>query len=373
LTAGGTGCTVGPRAGTIARARPFSHPPLVAAMPCLARFSRALARAALGACTLAGVLAPALAAQPARPMPVRKAAAGGPAPAARGLRVAVTYPAARSAAPLDGRLLLLVSSDTAGEPRRQIADGPRTQLVFGTDVDGWRAGEPRVVDATATAYPLRSLAELPRGTYRVQALLNRYETYRRGDGHTVKLPPDMGEGQQWNDKPGNLYSTGATLVLDGRRDTVVQLALDTIIPAIPDPPETKYVKHLKVRSERLSKFWGRDVYLGAHVLLPEGFDTHPQARYPLVVNHGHFPYTVDNWRETPPDSNLKPDFSERFSISGYNRVQQQAGYDLSAGGPGRDAPRVLLVQIQHATPYYDDSYAVNSGTPGPTATPSSTS
>ncbi len=38
----------------------------------------------------------------------------------------------------DGRLLLLVSTDSTGEPRFQISDDPVTQQVFGMDVEGWR-------------------------------------------------------------------------------------------------------------------------------------------------------------------------------------------------------------------------------------------
>ena len=44
------------------------------------------------------------------------------------------------------------------------------------------------------------------GEYTVQAVLNKYETFHRSDGKTVKLHPDMGEGQHWNISPGNLYS-----------------------------------------------------------------------------------------------------------------------------------------------------------------------
>ena len=40
------------------------------------------------------------------------------------------------------------------------------------------------------------------GEYYVQAVLHRYETFHRSDGHTVKLPMDRGEGQHWNLAPG---------------------------------------------------------------------------------------------------------------------------------------------------------------------------
>ncbi|HEY9125826.1 MAG TPA: hypothetical protein VIM62_01800, partial [Acidobacteriaceae bacterium] len=43
----------------------------------------------------------------------------------------VSFPAARSAKPLDGRVLLLLSTDDSAEPRMQINDTPRTQMVFG--------------------------------------------------------------------------------------------------------------------------------------------------------------------------------------------------------------------------------------------------
>src|SRR5687768_7220894 len=122
------------------------------------------------------------------------------------LRFAVTFPAERSSASIDGRLLLMVSADTTGEPRTQVSGTVATAQVFGVDVDGWKPGETRYVDASAFGYPLRSLSQLKAGRYRVQAMINRYETFKRSDGHTVKLPPDKWEGQQWGRKPGNLYS-----------------------------------------------------------------------------------------------------------------------------------------------------------------------
>ena len=146
----------------------------------------------------------------------------------------------------------------------------------------WRPGTDTVLDSQAVGYPRESLADVPPGTYTVQALLHRYETFTRADGHTVKLPMDRGEGQQWNRAPGNLYSAPKRITISPSRRETVTLALDSKIPPIPDPPDTKYIKHVRIQSERLTKFWGRPMFLGAHVLLPEGFDAHPDARYPLV-------------------------------------------------------------------------------------------
>jgi hypothetical protein len=236
--------------------------------------------------------------------------------------------------------------------------------VFGVDVENWRAGSVTVVGEDAFGYPLRSLTALPPGRYRVQALLNRYQTFRRSDGHVVKLPPDRGEGQQWNRKPGNLYSAPRWVTVQSGGPPIA-LVLDQEIPAIPDPPETKYVKHERIQSRLLTEFWGRPMYLGAHVLLPEGFDAHPEARYPLVVNHGHFPYDFGGFRPEPPDTSEPCQYSGRFRLDCYNRIEQEHAHQFYREWTGPGFPRVLLIEIQHPTPYYDDSYAVNSQNNGP--------
>ena len=289
---------------------------------------------------------------------------GGRAPDSR-VRFAISFPVERSAAALDGRLLLMISADTAGEPRFQLSAGAQTQLVFGIDVDGLAPGQDAIVDATAFGFPLRSLSEVPAGRYRVQALLNRYETFQLSTGHTVKLPPDRGEGQVWNRKPGNLYSVPAMVEIDPSSRDVIRIVMDQEIPPIPDPPETKYVKHVRIESAKLSAFYGRPMSIGAHVLLPEGFDTHPNARYPLVINHGHFPYDFGNFRPEPPDTTIPCEYSARFRLDCYNRIQQQYAHQFFRDWTGPVFPRVLLIEIQHATPYYDDSYAVNSANQGP--------
>jgi len=282
-----------------------------------------------------------------------------------GIRFAVSFPAERSETPLDGRLLFLVSTDGSAEPRFQISDGPKTQLVFGIDVDGLEPGAEAVVDASAFGYPLRSLAALPPGEYYVQALLHRYETFHRSDGHAVKLPMDRGEGQHWNTAPGNLMSAPRQVRIGPAKGETIGIVLDREIPPIVPPRDTKYIRHEKIRSELLTEFWGRPMEIGACLLLPEGFDEHPEARYPLMVFHGHFPYTISGFRETPPDPNLEPDWSDRFHIPGYNRIQEQAAYDYYKQWTGPDFPRVIVMEIQHANPYYDDSYAVNSANLGP--------
>ncbi len=283
------------------------------------------------------------------------------------LRFAVRYPESLAKGPLDGRLLLLLSNDATAEPRFQVRDidVPRSQQVLGIDVAAWKPGEPAVFDASVLGFPAESLAGVKAGRYRVQALLHRYETFRRADGHVVKLPMDRGEGQQWNRAPGNLLSTPREIELDPSRNETLAIELDQAIPEIKPPADTRYVKHIRIQSERLTKFWGRPMHLGAVVLLPHNFDQHPDARFPLAVFHGHFPYTMNGFREEPPDPNLPCEYSERFRLDCYNRIQQQLSHELYKDWTSPDFPRFLVVEIQHANPYYDDSYAVNSQNLGP--------
>ena len=183
----------------------------------------------------------------------------------------------------------------------------------------------------------------------------------------VKLPMDRGEGQQWNKAPGNLFSTPQEVTIEpgSNPGTPIIIRLDKVIPPIPEPETTKYIKHERIQSDLLTKFWGRPMHLGAHVLLPEGFETHPDARYPLVIFHGHFPQTFGGFREQPPDENLKPDYNERFHLPGYNRIVQDHAHRFYKEWTGPNYPRMIIIEIQHANPFYDDSYAVNSANLGP--------
>jgi len=294
--------------------------------------------------------------------------AHGPGPAGPGLTFAVATPDGAEA--LDGRVILLISPQgdpekDEPEPRFQVRSGVNAIQLFGVDVDGLAPGEAAVIDDDVFGYPHDSLANLPAGEYWVQAVLHRYETFRRADGHTVKLPMDRGEGQHWNRAPGNLYSTPMKMTLDPTAPRRVEILLDQIIPPIEPPEDTEWVKHIRIRSELLSDFWGRDMHLGAHVLLPAGFDQHPEAHYPLMIFHGHFPANFGGFRTTPPDPDLECEYSERFHVDCYNRIVQQEAYDFYRRWIGPDFPRFLIVEIQHANPYYDDSYAVNSANLGP--------
>ncbi len=295
-----------------------------------------------------------------------------------GQRFEVSFPSEMSATPLDGHVLLLISNNDAKEPRFQISFmTAESQQIFGVDVDALSPGAPAIVDATTLGYPAESLNDIPAGDYWVQAVLNIYETFHLGNGRTLKLPPDKGEGQHWAVKPGNLYSKPVKMHLDPKSGLTVRISLTEKMPSVADNPkvvdsvvgwsganedhaivDNKWVKHIRIQSALLTKFWGRPTYLGAVVLLPDGWDEHPDAHYPLIVEQDHFHRDLPGviaFRTHPPADNLQGG-ELRAAKNGYKLYQ-----DWTAGR----LPRVIVLSIQHATPYFDDSYAVNSENVGP--------
>lgn len=261
-------------------------------------------------------------------------------------------PEAKSGA-VDGRLIVVVSKNLTGEPRFQVTWGLGTQQIFGVDVDGWRPGDIARVDASAPGHPLASVRDLPAGTYNVQAVLNVYETFHRADGHTVKLHMDHGEGQQWYRSPGNLYSKPQQIEIGN--DSVVPLTLTEVVRPIEPPKDTKYIRHVRMESSLLTRFWGRPMELGAIVLVPDGFDDHPQQRYPVAFLQTHFPSDFLLFRDKPAERDERRG-SPRSGDAAYKLYQ-----DWTAGR----LPKMLVVMTQHATPYYDDSYGVNTANMGP--------
>lgn len=277
----------------------------------------------------------------------------------------VTMSPAVHQAAADGRLLLLLSANNRAEPRFQVSHDDNTQLVFGMDIDNWQPGTSQLVDMHAFGYPLERLKDVPAGDYYVQVLLHRYETFHLQTGQTVKLPMDRGEGQHWNTAPGNNYSVPVKIHFDPAASNETALVITETIPPIKEAEDSKYIKHIKIQSKLLTAFWGRPMYLGAHILLPEGFDSHPSVKYPLAIFHGHFPADFDGFRTVPPDAAIPVDTNQRFRITGYNRIVQEEAYNFYRQWTGPGFPRVLAIEIQHANPYYDDSYAVNTASIGP--------
>jgi hypothetical protein len=263
----------------------------------------------------------------------------------------------------DGRLLFLLHHSDDSEPRFAVNDDVSSAQVMGMDFEAYETGKGFDFNLNEFGYPIANWKDIPHGEYWVQAYIVKYETFSRSDGFTVKMPMDQWEGRQWNRTPGNLYSIPQKIKWNGTSE--IKLTIDQIIPPVEEPEDTEFIKHIKIKSELLSAFWGRDIYLGAHVLIPRDFEKNTNEFYPLMIFHGHFPSDFSGFRTIPPDEDLEEDFSPRFGIYGYNKMQQQEAYDFYQRWISPDFKKFLIIEIQHANPFYDDSYAVNSQNIGP--------
>jgi enterochelin esterase-like enzyme len=245
-------------------------------------------------------------------------------------------PGARSEA-VTGRVYVAISRTNEPAPIQQV--GPTGVPLFGKNVEGLAPGQSIVIDESDFGHPIQSVRDLPPGEYWVQAFVNVYTKFARADGRTVWLHMDQWEGQQWNRSPGNLFSDPVQVRIDPRSTTPIALVCDKVIPPVVPPADTANVKRIRFQSAMLSKWWGHPIYLGATVLLPKDYDQHPDARYPVNYIQGHF-------------STAAP--------GGFGRDQAFDKWWLA-----EETPRLIWVTLQHPSPYYDDSYGVNSENNGP--------
>ena len=156
--------------------------------------------------------------------------------------------------------------------------------------------------------------------------------------------------------PGNLYSKVQKVTLDGSQSFAVPIELtETIVPFV-EEPDTQWLKTVRIKSEILSRFWGTPIYFGARVLLPRGFEDHPQSRYPGIYVFGHgTPFFFD----TDPATN-----TER-AIARARDANLQTGYEFYQSWIRDDFPRVVAICPIIPSPYNGESYAVNSANNGP--------
>jgi len=240
---------------------------------------------------------------------------------------------------ITGRMFLVVSYADTIEPRLQV--GRYGTQFFGIDVDKLAPGKEVVFNNAILGYPINKMAEIPPGDYFIQAVISKYTEFKRSDGHTVWMHMDQWEGQKWQTSPGNIYSKVIKVSINKGTPAVISLAADKIIAPIPVPPDTKFVKHIKIQSEKLTKFWGHPIFIGATILLPNGYDENPTKKYPTVYAQGHF--------STAPPFRFKDDPTNEF----YKEWTS------------KDFPAMIGITIQHPSPYFDDSYAVNTPNNGP--------
>ena len=282
-----------------------------------------------------------------------------PVPQKSEAKFEISFPAAAHAGAITGRVFVMISSKEKPEPRLVAGSGGDSGVLFGEDVDALAPGHEALIDAKTFGAPVHSLKEIPAGDYFVQAIMNVYTEFHRADGHTVWLHMDEWEGQHFNRSPSNLYSDVQKVHLDPAAGYDVKLSLTNVIPAVQVPADTPWVKHIKIQSEMLTKFWGHPMYIGAVVLLPKGYDEHPNVKYPVIYEENHFSLRAPFGFATEEQ---KVPAEMRARLTDLNR---ETGYEFQQSWTSENFPRMIAVSFQHPTPYYDDSYAVNSANNGP--------
>jgi enterochelin esterase-like enzyme len=291
---------------------------------------RAIDRLVPGARVMAGVLVALL---PAATGLISARQSGGPGP-----RFEIVFPAGARAEPVTGRVYVALSRP--GEARTPIQQaGPTGAPLFSVAVDALTPGAPAAIGPDALGHPVQSLRDIPAGEYLAQPFVNVYTKFARADGHTVWLHMDQWEGQNWKTSPGNLFGDPVTVRIDPASSAPIRLVADKVIPPIQPPADTEFVKRIKIQSDILTKWWGHPIFLGATVLLPKGYDANPATKYPIVYSQGHFSLGAPG---------------------GFGRDEAFTKY-----WQADDTPRMLYVTLQHPSPYYDDSYGVNSENNGP--------
>ena len=252
---------------------------------------------------------------------------------------------------LTGRIFVAVAKAESPEPIQQIGSYPGKIPFFGIDVEQLPPGRAAIVDSRAPGYPANSLKDVPAGDYYVQALANVYTQFHRSDGHTIWAHMDQWEGQHFTRSPGNLSSAVQRVHLDPAAGYDVKLELTKVLPSAEVPPDTAWVQRVKIQSPLLTKFWGHPMYIGATVLLPKGYNEHPGDHYSVIYIQGHF------------GLNAPFGFSDGTAVG---RGGGRAGSaEFSQAWMSDNFPRMIAVTFQHPTPYFDDSYAVNSANNGP--------
>ncbi|MDQ3069655.1 MAG: alpha/beta hydrolase-fold protein [Acidobacteriota bacterium] len=264
-----------------------------------------------------------------------------------GPRFEISFSGAARKEAVTGRVYVAFARDSERAPGRQ-GGPPRTPIeltgptgapLFSTMVEGLAAGAAAVIDSGHLGHPVESLRDIPAGEYWVQPFVNVYTKFPRKDGHTVWMHMDQWEGQDWKRSPGNLFGDPVKVRFDPKSTDPIRLVADKIIPPIALPADTAQVKRFRIQSRILSEWWGHPIYVGATVLLPRDYDTQPEARYPAVYFQGHF-------------STAAP--------GGFGRGGEFDKYWMAG-----TTPQMLYITLQHPSPYYDDSYAVNSENNGP--------
>lgn len=287
-----------------------------------------------------------------------------------GLHIEISVTRDLLKSPTDGRIVLMFAPNGT-DPLEDTDVTTSQNYIFGKNVFGFSAGRTVKLsggsnESTETGvygWPNVSLNAVPPGTYSVQAFLTKSEQVKRSDGSVISVRFPCGDGAPNVNGFGSLTTNITNYeILQGQQ--TLRLVFDNVTAVEPfkgreiggcnqgNYEDTELLKYVKIPSTKLSAFWGRDMYVGANVVLPAGYNAKDtKTRYPVIYSQGHWP--ADSGAFDYPSDTEFADAWNNGTIPATNTTA------------ARPAPKMILVTFRHEAPFYDDSYAVNTANLGP--------
>ena len=278
--------------------------------------------------------------------PLLRGASGAPAQPPAKLRVEISFPAAAHAEPITGRVFVMISRTTDREPRLQIG---RTGVpFFGRDVEKLAPGQAAVIDETDSRHAGREPARTSRpATTSSRRSSTSTPSSSAPTATSSGCTTTSGKDSSWNASPGNLYSDVQKVRLDpakGGRDQAGRRQ--------GDPARRRAARHA----------------VGEAVQVPEPVADEVLGPPDLPRRHGAAAARLRHARRSATRSTTSRATSRSAPPLGFDpgfKPTSENPYNIYADWINDDFPRMIVVTFQHPTPYFDDSYAVNSVNVGP--------
>ena len=234
---------------------------------------------------------------------------------------------------LKGRVFLIISRSLQHEPRLLLPmeDLPDKPHVFAINVENWKPSSTVSFNSQSHGFPAQTLSKVPSAYYLVQAVLVR-------PGEILDI-----------NAPGNIVSDAQKLHIDpADTSKTINITLNQVL-AEEEPKDSGLLHFVKIKSEILSQFHGRPIYLRAGVIVPRNFDKSPRQKYPLWIHIGG-------------------------GIGKYTTIQammnSESGYweipDFEEAWTDEESPEMVFVHLDNRGPF-GSSYFVNSDNNGPWA------
>jgi hypothetical protein len=163
-----------------------------------------------------------------------------------------------------GRLFIFMSLDSMSEPRTQIWPNPRAKTeIFAKNIDDFDPKKPFNLtgDTDWIGTPEWTLKKVPAGEYYIQIVWGQ-----KSDESRI-------------DEPGNLYSEKKRITVTQNQNLSFVINQKIESRKIDEHP---LVRLVELRSDTLSNWWGKSMFLKASILLPHNHDG--TKEYPIRYN-----------------------------------------------------------------------------------------